>query len=111
MVSQIHRIECVWKTPFRKPSHIYYCMCTHLSYSVFPRNVPYGGWSTVGLHVENLTNMAIKCSSTYLTSFAVLVDVSGATQVILVSIFKRMLLTIICYVGYLYGTKKSIVCY
>ena len=88
-------------------------MCTHLSYSVFPRNVPNGGWSTVGLHVKNLTNMAITCSSTHLTSFAVLVDVSGAThdQVIPVNILKRMLLTILCYIGYLYGTKKSTVCY
>ena len=86
-------------------------LCTHLSYSVFPRNIPDGGWSSVGLHVENLTNMTITCSSAHLTSFAVLVDVSGASQVILVNILRRMLLTAVCYVGCLYGTKKSTVCY
>ena len=43
--------------------------------------VPPGGWSSIGLSIENSTNTTITCTSTHLTSFAVLVDVSGASQV------------------------------
>ena len=38
-------------------------------------------WSNIGLSVEDSTNTTISCTSTHLTSFAVLVDVSGASQV------------------------------
>ena len=42
-----------------------------------------GGWSSVGLSVEAVDDGMITCSSTHLTSFAVLVDVSGGSQVVI----------------------------
>jgi len=47
--------------------------------------IPPGGWSSVGLNVEDSNETSITCTSTHLTSFAVLVDVSGASQVYLFS--------------------------
>ena len=41
-----------------------------------------GGWSIDGLSVETVNDEIITCSSTHLTSFAVLVDVSGGSQVV-----------------------------
>ena len=40
-----------------------------------------GGWDTNGVSVVNVSNDTITCVSLHLTSFAVLVDVSGAQQV------------------------------
>ena len=41
-----------------------------------------GGWSSIGLSVQSVDDQFITCSSNHLTSFAVLVDVSGSSQVI-----------------------------
>lgn len=41
-----------------------------------------GGWSDDGLSVEAVDDQTIKCSSKHLTSFAVLVDVSGSHEVL-----------------------------
>ena len=54
-------------------------MCVIMIYS----GVAPGGWSSVGLNVETMDDDIITCSSTHLTSFAVLVDVSGGSQVVI----------------------------
>ena len=41
-----------------------------------------GGWSSIGLSVQSVDDQRITCNSNHLTSFAVLVDVSGSSQVI-----------------------------
>ena len=53
--------------------------CTNVYSDVAP-----GGWSGDGLSVETINNQTITCSSTHLTSFAVLVDVSGGSQVVII---------------------------
>ena len=48
-----------------------------------------GGWDTEGVSVINISNgtnsSIITCNSTHLTSFAVLVDVSGGHEVTMLS--------------------------
>ena len=66
---------------------------------IFLSDVHNGGWSSDGVHVENLTNTTITCSSTHLTSFAVLVDVSGASQVTCYR--ENSAAILICHVGYI----------
>ncbi|XP_065912162.1 latrophilin-like protein LAT-2 [Dysidea avara] len=59
--------------------------------------LPLGGWSSDGLHVDRKTKQTVTCNSTHLTSFAVLVDVSGASQKI--SKEHKMALSLVSYVG------------
>ena len=40
-----------------------------------------GGWSNSGVRVDSIENKTITCTSTHLTNFAALADVSGDTQV------------------------------
>ena len=44
-------------------------------------NVNRGGWDTEGVTTISVTNNTITCNSSHLTSFAVLVDVSGGHKV------------------------------
>ena len=65
-------------------------MCMHviLQHS----DIAPGGWSSDGLRVELVDDQSITCSSTHLTSFAVLVDVSGGSQVVItyIAIYSHM---------------------
>ena len=45
-----------------------------------------GGWDTTGVDVIELNDQVIRCNSSHLTSFAVLVDVDGS-EVCMSSIF------------------------
>ncbi|XP_065912159.1 uncharacterized protein [Dysidea avara] len=56
-----------------------------------------GGWSTEGVTVEESSNTHIKCLSTHLTSFAVLVDTAGVQQDI--SETELKVLSLATYVG------------
>ncbi|XP_065915770.1 adhesion G-protein coupled receptor D1-like [Dysidea avara] len=59
--------------------------------------VPPGGWSSTGLSVETFDDTTITCTSTHLTSFAVLVDVSGASRKVPEA--QRKALSIVSYIG------------
>ena len=53
-------------------------------YKVIPYNIIIfcsGGWDMSGVTVVNRTENTISCSSSHLTSFAVLLDVHGGQQV------------------------------
>ena len=69
----------------RKVKHqsltLLYVNLTLLVYFLICSGVPPGGWSSTGLSVETFDDTTITCTSTHLTSFAVLVDVSGASRV------------------------------
>ena len=56
---------------------LYIDISTHNSSYFFP-----GGWSTDGVSVESVDDKSITCASQHLTSFAVLVDVSGSHEVL-----------------------------
>ncbi|XP_065909619.1 uncharacterized protein [Dysidea avara] len=56
-----------------------------------------GGWDTEGVTTISVTNNTITCNSSHLTSFAVLVDVSGGHKDI--SKEERSILSLVSYVG------------
>jgi len=72
-----------------------------------------GGWDTEGVTVIEInTNIStITCNSTHLTSFAVLVDVSGGHQVCCVPAANgHCLYTMLLFLGYFIRRRNSSIC-
>jgi len=62
-----------------------------------------GGWDTNNVMVVDKNDTFIICSSTHLTSFAVLVDVSGGTN----KVVRKSLIVIVIYLPGVVGQRRS----
>ena len=56
------------------------CACTCLKVNCDVSHSVTGGWDTNNIVVVDVNDTFITCNSTHLTSFAVLVDVTGGTS-------------------------------
>ncbi|XP_065910885.1 adhesion G protein-coupled receptor L3-like isoform X2 [Dysidea avara] len=74
---------------------LYNPVCGFWNFSI---NNGRGGWDTTGVDVIELNDQVIRCNSSHLTSFAVLVDVDGSEPVGQNSPEKRAL-SIVSYIG------------
>jgi len=62
-----------------------------------------GGWDTNNVEVDYKNDTFITCNSTHLTSFAVLVDVSGGTN----KVVRKSLIVIVIYLPGVVGQRRS----
>ena len=77
-------------------------------YNTWCSGVAPGGWSSIGLSVQSVDDQRITCNSNHLTSFAVLVDVSGSSQVIN-GVYLMYHMNYLLYTGYIGWTKSCII--
>ena len=84
IVHRMTQMKCqnVPSGTFPKGKHPTQCTLEHIHFVLYIYSVEESGWSTAGLRTESVTRdgntVTVVCSSTHLTSFAVLVDVGGA---------------------------------
>ena len=79
--ANVSTLRCVfWNFTLTQNGYVFLHACTCLKMNCDVSHSVTGGWDTNNVVVVDVNDTFITCNSTHLTSFAVLVDVSGGTS-------------------------------
>ena len=84
-----------WNFSLIQEGYVAFCINFKLHLAIVLTLSGIGGWDFTNVTTDDIDNLTIRCNTTHLTSFAVLVDVSGqSTRVIIMQKFNVVCFTI-----------------